>query len=255
MKNKIYLGGFIALTMIFGGNLTASAQQISALPEREEINKSFQLSKDARVEVNGIAGTVEIETAESGNSEVHIVRSAETRAELDCYQTVVEQNADSLTIRHEQYTSRDKCKTIRSRQHVKLRLPRTAEISLNTIGGDVTVGAVDNVIRLNNIAGRVRIAEAQAAEMSNLAQGLTMTLRRLEDRGMRISNVAGSIELSVSSSLNAEVKIGNFIGKLLTSAPNAREVKDGNGHRVQIGVNKGKIALSNIKGNITIRPI
>ena len=255
MKNKIYLGGIIALTMIFGGNLTAPAQQIRALPEREEINKSFQLSKDARVEVNGIAGTVEIETAESGNSEVHIVRSAETRVELDCYQTVVEQNADSLTIRHEQYTSRDKCKTIRSRQQVKLRLPRSAEISLNTIGGDVTVGAVDNVIRLNNIAGRVRIAQAQAAEMSNLAQGLSMSLRRLEDRGMRISNVVGSIDLGVSNNLNAEVKIGNFIGKLLTSAPNAQEIKDGLGYRVQIGTNKGKIALSNIKGNITIRPI
>jgi len=255
MKNKIYLCGIIALTMILSANLTASGQQTGELPEREEINKTFQLSKDARVEVSGIAGTVEIETSESGKAEVHIVRSAQTRAELDCYQTVVEQNADSLTIRHEQYTSRDKCKTIRSRQQVKLRLPRSAEISLNTIGGDVTVGAVDNVIRLNNIAGRVRIAQAQAAEMSNLAQGLSMSLRRLEDRGMRISNVVGSIDLGVSNNLNAEVKIGNFIGKLLTSAPNAQEIKDGLGYRVQIGTNKGKIALSNIKGNITIRPI
>jgi len=225
------------------------------LPEREEINKTFQLSKDARVEINGIGGTVEIETTESGNAEVHIARSAATRAELDCYQTVVEQNADSLTIRHEQYSSRDKCKSIRSRQQVKLLLPRTAEISLNTIGGDVTVGAVDNVIRLNNIAGRVRIAQAQAAEMSNLAQGLSMSITRLEERGMRVSNIAGSIELSVSSSLNAEVKIGGLLGYLFTTAPNAQAIKDGSGYRILIGSNRAKIALSNITGNVTIRPI
>jgi DUF4097 and DUF4098 domain-containing protein YvlB len=241
--------------MILSAYLTTPGQQIRELPEREEINKTFQLSKDARVEVNGIAGVVEIETAESGKAEVHIVRSAETRAELDCYQTVVEQNADSLTIRHEQFTSRDKCKTIRSRQQVKLLVPRTAEIILNTIGGDVTVGAVDNVIRLNNIAGRVRIAQAQAAEMSNLAQGLAMSLTRLEERGMRISNVAGSIELSVSSSLNAEVKVGGILGKVFTSVPNTQAIKDGNGYRIQIGSNRGKIALSNITGDVTIRPI
>ncbi len=255
MKNNICLCGIIALTMILSANLMTPGQQIRDLPEREEINKIFQLSKDARVEVNGIAGAVEIETTEGGKAEVHIVSSAETRAELDCYQTVVEQTMDSLTIRREQYTSRDKCKSIRSRQRVKLLLPRSAEISLETISGDVTVGAVDNVIRLNNIAGRVRIAQAQAAEMSNLAQGLTMSLSRLEERGMRISNVAGSIELSVSSSLNAEVKIGGILGKLFTTAPNAQAIKDGSGYRVQIGSNKGKIALSNITGNVTIRPI
>lgn len=257
MKNNICLCGIFALTMILGANLAISGQQTRDLPEREEINKTFQLSKNARVEVSTIAGPVEIETAESGgNAEVHIVRSAETRAELDCYQTVVEQTADSLTIRHEQYTTREKCKSIRDRQRVKLLLPRSAEISLNTIAGDVTIGAVDNVIRLNSIAGRVRVAQAQAAEMSNLAQGLSMSLARIEERGMRISNVAGSIELSVSSSLNAEVKIGNFIGKLFASAPNARTIEEGNGgYRVQIGSNKGKIALSNIKGNVTIRPI
>ncbi len=73
---------------------------------------------------------------------------------------------------------------------------------------------------------------------------------------MRISNVAGSIELRVSSSLNAEVKIGNFIGKLFASVPNAQTIEDGNGgYRVQMGSNKGKSALSNRKGNITIRSI
>jgi hypothetical protein len=255
MKNNTCLWGIFALTMVFSANSTASGQQNHDMPEREEINKTFQLSKKARVGVSGIAGPVEIETAESGSAEVHIVRSAETRAELDCYQTVVEQNADSLTIRHEQYTSRPKCKNIRSRQRIKLLLPRSTEISLDTIAGDVTIGAVDNVIRLNDIAGRVRIAQAQAAEINNLAQGLSMSLTRLEERGMRINNVTGSIELSVSSSLNAEVKIDNFIGELFTSVPNAKTIHEGNEYRVLIGSNKGKIALSNITGNVTIRSI
>jgi DUF4097 and DUF4098 domain-containing protein YvlB len=109
------------------------------------------------------------------------------------------------------------------------------------------------VIRLNNIAGRVRIAQAQAAEMNNLAQGLSMSLTRLEERGMRINNVTGPIELSVSNSFNAELKIENFVGKLFTSVPNAQTIEDGNWYWVLIGSYTAKIALSNITGNITIR--
>lgn len=255
MKNNISLCGIFALIIICSANSNALGQQNYDLPEREEINKTFQLSKNGRVVVSGIAGPVEIVTGESISAEVHIVRSAETRAELDCYQTVVEQNADSLTIRHEQYTSRPRCKSIRSRQRVKLLLPRSNEISLDMIAGDVTIGPVDNVIRLNNIAGRVRIAQAQAAEMNNLAQGLSMSLTRLEVRGMRINIVTGAIELSVSSSLNAEIKIDNFLGKLSTSVPNAKTIEDGSGYRVLIGSNNGRIALSNITGNVTIRSI
>jgi hypothetical protein len=252
MKNKICLYGIFALTMILYANLTTLGQQNRDFPEREEINKTFQLSKDARVEVKVIAGPVEIETTESGTAEVHIVRSAKTRAELDCYQTVVEHTADSLTIHHEQ---NPKCNTLRDRQEVKLLVPRSAEISLEMIAGDVTIGGVDNVIRLNSIAGHVRIAEAQAAEMTSLAQGLTMSITRLKARGMRITSVVGPIELSVSNSLNAEVKISSFIGKLFTSFPNALTNEATNAYRVQIGSNKATIAISSIRGDVTIRSI
>src|SRR5688500_4111521 len=90
MINKICLVGIFGVTMIFSVSLTAPGQQIQDLPYREEINKTFRLSKDARVEVDTIAGPVEIETSESDNAEVHIVRAAQTQYELDCYQTVVE---------------------------------------------------------------------------------------------------------------------------------------------------------------------
>src|ERR1043165_9838245 len=109
MINKICWCGIFTVTMILSTSFTSSGQQIQDLPYREEIDKTFRLSKDARVEVEIIAGPVEIETSEGDNAEVHIVRAAQTRAELDCYQTVGEQNADSLTIHHEQFTWRDKC--------------------------------------------------------------------------------------------------------------------------------------------------
>jgi hypothetical protein len=54
------------------------------LPEREEIQKSYQLPPNSLVKISTIVGPVEIETANNNTAEVYIVRSAQTRAELKC---------------------------------------------------------------------------------------------------------------------------------------------------------------------------
>ena len=58
------------------------------LSERDEINQTIELASGARVEVSGINGTVDIETGNTGVAEVHIVRSANNRADLDFHKIV-----------------------------------------------------------------------------------------------------------------------------------------------------------------------
>ena len=79
------------------------------LPVREEINQTFQFARFARIDVSGLAGgPVNIETIDGNTVEVRLLRSAQTKVELDCYRTIVENTPDSLTIRHQQDSSKQR---------------------------------------------------------------------------------------------------------------------------------------------------
>ena len=75
------------------------SQSQKDLPERDEINQTIELSNGAHVEVSGINGTVEIETASTNTAEVHIVRSANNRADLEYHKIVIEQAPNRLVVR------------------------------------------------------------------------------------------------------------------------------------------------------------
>src|SRR6201988_734040 len=69
--------------------------------ERDEFRQSYQLSPGAKVEVRGINGAVDIETAPGTTAEVYIVRSARTREDLNYHKIIVEATATSLVVRGE----------------------------------------------------------------------------------------------------------------------------------------------------------
>src|SRR5690242_11638678 len=73
----------------------------SDYPERDEINQTYQLAAGARVDVSGINGTVDIETASGNTAEVHIVRSAKTREALQYRKIIIQQSSTSLVIKGE----------------------------------------------------------------------------------------------------------------------------------------------------------
>src|SRR5262245_354593 len=136
MRNRlgIYLVALVWLTTALA---SASAQKRdhirdrddSDLPERDEINQSIQLSAGARVEVKGINGTVDIETGESSTAEVHIIRSARTREELNFRKVFVEHTGSSLVVRgdNEKQNWRDH-ERAEVRQRVMLTLPRRVDL-------------------------------------------------------------------------------------------------------------------------------
>jgi DUF4097 and DUF4098 domain-containing protein YvlB len=243
----------IAVSMILAvapqpARVNAQAQKDGDLPEREEINQKFKLSPGARVEISTIAGPVDIETTSSDLAEVHIVRSAQTRADLECYKTIVEQTATSLVIRHEQ-----SCSTVRDHQRVKLTLPRAIELSLKNIAGHVNIGAVNGMLRLDSIAGQVTLAQVQTAQIDSLAGGLSIGIAEPGDQGIRISSIAGGVDLSVLAGVNADLRVGNVMGQIENELPDASVTKTGHSRfQVLIGSGGKSISVSNVMGGIKI---
>src|SRR5437660_11805027 len=90
-------------------------------PERDEINRRYQLSPGPRVEVSMIYGPVDIETGDNNTAEVHIVRSARLREDLESRKITIEHTPTSLLIRGEQDHSEGAAKV---RHRVLLKIPR-----------------------------------------------------------------------------------------------------------------------------------
>ena len=260
MRQKLFANLLVAIAVLLTASFAMSvcAQESSReegdLAVSEEIRRTFQLSSDDRVNVSTIAGPVEVETTDGGTAEVHIVRSAQTRRELDCYRTIVEQTPGGLSIRHEQFSRREGCNNIRSRQRVQLVVPRTIELHIDTIAGDVNIGRIDGALHLDAIAGEVRVAGARTAEISGLAKGLTMTLARIEGRGVRVSGIVGDTVFRVTDELNADLTVSGIIGEISTDASGVRLNRiDVSNYRVRIGAGGAPISVSGVVGNVSVR--
>ena len=223
------------------------------LPVREEINRTFQFARFARVDVSGLAGgPVNIETIDGNTVEVRLLRSAQTQAELDCYRIIVEYTPDSLTIRHEQNTGSRVCRSIRAAQSLLLRVPRAVDISLKTIGGAVNVGAIDGALRISGIAGHVTAAGVREAEMDGLAKGLTMSITQPGERGIRVSGIVGAVELDLAQHLNADLTVSNLIGiDDKTPGVTVTNVNAASG-RTRFGSGGPPISISGVVGSVRI---
>ena len=247
----------VALSLFVSPDFTVRAQEVERsapdLPVREEINRKFQFARFGRVEVSGIAGgPVDIETTGGNTIEVHILRSAQTQAELDCYRTEVENTPDSLTIRHVQDGRRGVCRSIRARQRVRLRVPRAVDVSLKTIGGAVNVSAIDGALRLTGIAGHATVAQVREAEINGLAKGLTMSVAQPGARGIHVSGVVGTVELNLARNINADLTVSNLISvDDKTPGVKVTKVNATNGH-TRLGSGGAPISIAGVVGSVSI---
>lgn len=228
---------------------TGQRHDATPMTAREVSDQTYELARDATVRVEGIAGPVTIETGDFARAELHVVRMAATQRELDCYRTQVSATRNSLAIEHVQDEGRD-CRNIRSRQEVRLRLPRSMSVELELIAGAVEIGPVDGMVRLNSIAGRTTLAQVRSAEISSIAGTLTMGLAPIGEAGVEVSSVSGPIELSAGPEVNADVEVSSIMGSVSGFA----ELEGENGgYRARIGRGGGRVSLSSIVGSVRLR--
>jgi DUF4097 and DUF4098 domain-containing protein YvlB len=244
----------VLLVVVLAGaaSVSVSAQERGQrdLPVSEEIRRNFQLAPGSLVSISTISGPVDIETASGNTADVYIVRSAQTQSELDCYRTVVEQTASGLSIRHEQ-----DCRTVRAHQRVRLSLPKDVNLRIETVSGDVRIGAIDGSTRLNSISGGVWIEQAGGdLNISSVSGQVSLNVVRLNTRGVRLSSISGRVMLGVSESLNAEVTVESISGHFESEIPGVRVDKIGDSdYRAQIGTGGAPISISSISGSVTLR--
>ncbi len=260
MKNRL-----IALSIMMIAALTMSAFAASNLPgssqgddrdfaERDEIRQSYELAPNARVEVSGINGTVDIETSNTGTAEVYIVRSAKTREDLNYRKIIIEHTANSLTIRGEKERDHSGNRP-EVRQRVKLRLPRQIDLTTSGVNGRVNVGEVDGPVRISGVNGRVEVAQAVGySDLSGINGAVTVTIARLGERGIQVSGVNGRVELRFADNLDADLDVTGINGSVNADVPNVtlQGKMDRNNFRARIGAGGIPISISGVNGGVRL---
>ena len=223
--------------------------------ERDEINQTYELSPGAHVEVRGINGTVDIETSNGSTAEVHIVRSARSREELNYRKIIVEHSANNLVIRPEKENERGDRNV---RQRVMLRLPRQVDLTVSGVNGKTTVGEIDGPVRLSGINGSVEVGQAVGySDISGINGRVRINIARLSDRGINVSGVNGGVELRFSEDLNADLEVSGINGSVNTDVANVTVVGkfSRQNFRAKIGAGGTPITVKGVNGAVRLSRI
>ena len=89
--------------------------------------------------------------------------------------------------------------------------------------------------------------------MSSLAQGLSLTIARVGDRGIRVSSVTGNIDLGVRAGVDAELSVRSVVGHVHSDASDIRIAReDDSDYLVTIGSGGDKILIESVVGPVRI---
>jgi hypothetical protein len=241
-----------AAALLVAGSATAQTQnnRDNSMAFRDVINQSIALSPGTEVLLSTIAGPVTVQTGNGSTAQIHIVRGAATPRELKCYRTEVQASPGRLSIRHVQERSRG-CDSIRSGQQVRLTLPRSVNLSMSSIAGDVDIAPIDGRLKLDSMAGPVRIRGVRSADISSLAGGLSLTLLPLDRRGVRVSSVVGMTDITFARGANADVRVDSVMGNTTSDSRNIRLGWSTGRATARVGAGGTPVTVSSIVGHVT----
>ena len=226
------------------------------LQEREEINQSYELSPGATVEVQGINGTVDIETTNSQTAEVHIIRFAATKEDLNYHKIFVEHSANRLVVRGENERERDRAARNRKVRHrVTMKIPRRVDLTTGGVNGRVNIGEVDGPVKVSGINGKVSVGQAVGyTELSGINGSVTITIAQLSTRGIDASGINGRVELRFTEDINADLDVTGINGSVQADMPNVTvfgKISRDN-FRAKIGSGGTPIQVSGINGGVRL---
>jgi hypothetical protein len=223
---------------------------------REEIRKSYELSPNARVEVSGINGAVNVETSDGTTADVYVERTGASQEVLNRRRVTIDSTPTGLTIRGEKGEGGFFARIFGKKpsERITLRLPRQIAFVAKGVNGAIVVGEIDGPVEFHGINGRLDIAQASgSAAFQGINGNISVGLKQLDKQGMDIHGINGNIELRFSEGVNAGLDAHGMHGDVISDLPNVAVDKSGYGsYSAQIGKGGNPISASGINGNIRL---
>jgi hypothetical protein len=243
----------LAVLLLFGGSARAQKHAHNSdgdFTEQDAVDQTYTLSPGAQVEVRGINGSVDIETTAGATAEVHILRLARTRDDLNYHKVLIDQSASSLVV-HGENNDQNNGNDHQVRQQVTLRIPRQVNLNVNGVNGKTTVGEIDGPVLLHGINGAVSVAQASGySEISGINGRVKVNIVQLGQRGIHVSGVNGGVEIQFAEDLNADVEVTGINGRVNADVPNVTVMGklERNSFRARVGSGGTPIVINGVNG-------
>ena len=227
--------------------------QDSDWTEKDEFQQSYTLAPGSQVEVKAINGSVTIETTNGSTAEVHVIRSARKREDLEYRKVVVEQVGSRFTVRGENDSEGRRHADVR--QQVMLKLPRKVDLEVHGINGSVKAAEIEGHGSVSGVNGKVELTQVGGInKISGINGSVSVSVARLDQEGMKISGVNGRVDVQYAENLNAEIHASGINGKVETDLPTLllSEWSRSN-FKAKVGSGGPIISVSGVNGKVALK--
>jgi hypothetical protein len=259
MKRRLFFAAILVFAAFFVGRQVNRFKSADAQhSNRQETRQSYRLDPGARVEVRGINGSVEINTADVDAADVRVTYEGGEPEELEGRRiVVVEHDASSLVVRGEGggngfwrwvWGAGD------VRVAVVLTVPRRVEITAKGINGPLEVGAVEGAVRVAGVNGRVEVAQAAGhVEVSGVNGNVKLGVPQPDAQGIEVKGVNGNVEVRLRANIDADLSVRGHNGLLSLNVPNVTmEEREGRSRlRARLGAGGAPITFRGVNGNVS----
>lgn len=241
----------------------------SGYAAREEISQNYTFAPDAKVDVHGINGSVDVTTTDGNRAEIHILRLARNKVTLENQKTPISFEDNKLIIQGNRKKNSGIWDLVTGnddmRVRVTLKLPRNISIETSGVNGRVNLGEIEGRVEAHDINGKVTIAKALGStEFSGINGKIEVTIAKLNKDGISIHGVNGNVDLKFLDDVNANIEGHGVNGRFNTDLPNVqvKEQKHSNysavvgsgGPTIEVNGTNGNVWLSSTKNNVSATP-
>lgn len=259
MKGRIFVAVVLVIAAAVLGRQMSGRHHTGSSNDagREETRQTYALEHGAEVEVRGINGSVEVNTAETETAEVSVVSTAESADDLASSRIVVEHTPSRLVIRGEGNGRRGIWRKLWGagsvRHKIVLTVPRAVELETKGINGPVKIGELDGSVSVNGINGRVEVAQSVGrSEVKGVNGAVRISVARLGASGMEVQGVNGKVEIQLKEQLNADISVRGLNGNVTLDVPNVtmQEREDRSNMRARLGTGGVPVEITGVNGSV-----
>ena len=236
----------IAIALVgFGLSATAAAQ---------DFQKTYRIGAGGQIRIGNVSGDV-IVTGYDGDSIV--VTATKKGRDRDMIEIEDRSGAGNLDI-GVRYPKQCNCD---ASLQFDVQVPRSVLYNfdrISSVSGDVRVTGVTGRLHASAVSGDVTIQDVSGTVSASAVSGdVEVVINRLDGADdMKFNSVSGDVNVSLPSSLDADVDMSSFSGSIKTDfAIEVRSERHGsrNWARGKLGEGSRRLKLSSVSGDISLR--
>src|ERR1700720_3161654 len=242
----------VSLTALFT-LVMAVALAPACLAISKEFNQTYPLQPGGSFELQNVNGTVDVQTWDRDEVEVHAVKTAkhqESDLALVSIEVDAKPDAVSVTTRYPQNEG------VEVAVEYTVHVPRCAHVEhLGTVNGTLRVAGVEDVEDLRTVNGNIEVYEGGGAVHAHTTNGnVHLELHHVQDKSGAIAETTnGSVLLAVPASTQADLDArclnGSFYSELPLALQSTQRPRETHGRLGKGGV---PIHLNTINGGIRV---